>query len=867
MAWPVGPAFCGQPQEQEQFYALFDKSLDLTRSLPRNEPDTRTETPPVSPEIIQEETRWRRITILLIALILLGIAGIWWFGKPSQVEKTNAWYQSCQWLIKAALLILLGFLAWAIARWDQYRRAKAVAELQRLDRAPYLWNPETGTDASAYLSADAQALLTRLRGRSLDERLRLDLPASVLASIRAAGRIQLRYRRQTLPPNFLLLIDRHDAQDHRARLFDALYQVFLRAEAPITRYFYDGDPRLCFNEAHPGGIALSELLHRHAGAQLLLVGDGQGLLSTLSGRVAPWTNLLQAWPRRALLQTRPLGQWARREKELQALLPLLPASPAGLGAAIDLFNSEDPTTLNPEVLKGIPDALQQPFAFAHELIPDLQRHFAQPHIDWIAACALWPTLHWDLTLYLGKVLADRGTGDMGQNDTGAGQARSLLDFAGIRELTRLPWFVEGRMPDAVRSILLEYLQARRLEQPLRLALRTLLEQAPPPPAEATAYDEYRMNLILNELFLQPDATKKRALEREFVRYLAAGKKPDFVALKLLNRPQTPLDVLGDDHLKKYAFRKGLPGLSWQLLPKLLGIWALLGLGLGLVWVQPFANSFETGMIGFILLIANFGFSYRGFNNATFFESYKFDVDRILIDRDFTRLISSGFLHVGWMHLIFNMLSLLAFGNLVEIGLGPLKFGILYLASLLGGNLLALYVHRHHGDYSAVGASGAVCGVIFASIALYPGIGVGAFFLPFYLPSWLYGLLYILISVYGIKAQRDNIGNEAHLGGALTGMLLAVVMEPSVLDENWRTIALVGTSMIAFVLYILIFPDALVLNNFSFKRRNNYYDIDYFYNENRANRQQEMNRLLEKIKRKGMKSLTKKDTDGLDEFSE
>lgn len=275
---------------------------------------------------------------------------------------------------------------------------------------------------------------------------------------------------------------------------------------------------------------------------------------------------------------------------------------------------------------------------------------------------------------------------------------------------------------------------------------------------------------------------------------------------------------------------------------------------------------ETGMIGFILLIANFGFSYRGFNNATFFESYKFDVDRILIDRDFTRLISSGFLHVGWMHLIFNMLSLLAFSNLVEMGLGPLKFSILYLGSLLGGNLLALYVHRHHGDYSAVGASGAVCGVIFASIALYPGIGVGAFFLPFYLPSWLYGLLYILISVYGIKSQRDNIGHEAHLGGALIGMLLAVVMEPSALAENWLTIALVGISMLAFVLYIVIFPGALVINNFSFKRRNNYYDVDHFYNENRANRQQEMNRLLEKIKRKGIGSLTKKEREDLDGFS-
>ncbi len=472
------------------------------------------------------------------------------------------WYQRYAWPLKAGLILLLGLLLAAVLLWDERRRAKAVAELQRPDRAPYLWNPETGVDAAAFLTDDATALLTRLRGRSPDERLRLDLPATVQASTRAGGRLQLRYRHYTLPPDFLMLIDRLDGQDHRARLFDALYQVFLRAEVPVARYFYDGDPRLCFDENHPGGISLTALAQRHAGAQLLLVGDGQGLLSTLSGGAAPWTNLLEGWSRRALLLTRPMDSWGRREKVLQALLPVLPASPGGLGAALDLFNAEDRSNLSEEQLRSIPDAQQTPFAFEHELLPDLERHFASPYIDWIAACALWPTLHWDLTLHLGAKVAElNGT--------------ELLHFAGLRELTRLPWFVEGRIPDAARLTLVGYLQKRGLETPLRQALRELLQNAPPPPAEATAYDEYRMNLIVNELLLRPDAATRRQLEREYERYLRAGKKQDLVAIKLLNRPATALDVLVGDRLKKYAFREGLPGLGWKLAPKLLCGWLVL----------------------------------------------------------------------------------------------------------------------------------------------------------------------------------------------------------------------------------------------------------------------------------------------------
>jgi len=102
-----------------------------------------------------------------------------------------------------------------------------------------------------------------------------------------------------------------------------------------------------------------------------------------------------------------------------------------------------------------------------------------------------------------------------------------------------------------------------------------------------------------------------------------------------------------------------------------------------------------GIIGTILIIANIAFSYNGFTNAAFFERYRFEVDRILIYKDYKRLITSGFLHVGWTHLIFNMLSLYAFSGLIEQNLGEIKFLIIYFASLIGGNLFSLFVHRNH----------------------------------------------------------------------------------------------------------------------------------------------------------------------------
>lgn len=273
----------------------------------------------------------------------------------------------------------------------------------------------------------------------------------------------------------------------------------------------------------------------------------------------------------------------------------------------------------------------------------------------------------------------------------------------------------------------------------------------------------------------------------------------------------------------------------------------------------------TGIITLGIIFLNVLISWKGFKSRTFFNKYEFEVEKVRLYREYRRLVTSGFLHVGWKHLIFNMISLLLFSVMLESHMGPVAYIAIYTGSLIGGNLLSLYIHRRESDYSAVGASGAVCGIIFASIVLHPGMMV-SFFGLFPVPGWLYGIGYVLYSIYGIRSRRDNIGHDAHLGGAMAGMLIGLITTPSAILQNMAVIIALAVPCIFFMYVIIHKPYLLLVDNFYYNQHHTAGDIDDLYNMEKANRQKELDTILDKIHHKGINSLTKTEKEKLEQYS-
>jgi membrane associated rhomboid family serine protease len=271
-------------------------------------------------------------------------------------------------------------------------------------------------------------------------------------------------------------------------------------------------------------------------------------------------------------------------------------------------------------------------------------------------------------------------------------------------------------------------------------------------------------------------------------------------------------------------------------------------------------------ISLILILVNCFVSWKGFNNRNFYERYEFSIEKVKIHKQYYRLVTSGFLHVNWMHLIFNMIALYFFSSSVELYFGPLQFLLIYFASLIGGDLLSLFIHRYDSAYASVGASGAVNGIIFASIAVFPGMKMGLFFIPIAIPAWIFGLAYVAYSIYGIRSRRDNVGHESHLAGALIGMLLAVAMFPAALVENYLVIGAIALPCIIFIYIILTRPHVLLINNQFFRSQKKYLSVDQKYNAEKLDKQKEVDRILDKINKRGMKSLTPKEKEMLEQYS-
>ena len=205
------------------------------------------------------------------------------------------------------------------------------------------------------------------------------------------------------------------------------------------------------------------------------------------------------------------------------------------------------------------------------------------------------------------------------------------------------------------------------------------------------------------------------------------------------------------------------------------------------------------LVTIVIITANILISIKGFNDFSFFEKYKFHIGSIRRGEQL-RMFTSGFLHVDFTHLFFNMLTLYFFADVVIRNFGQPKFLVVYVVSLLAGSLLALFFHKDEYHYSAVGASGAVTGILYSAILLQPSMKLVLFFIPIPIPAYVFGIGYLLYSIYGMKSRFGNIGHTAHFGGAVGGYLTTLIFMPSLISgEPFMVILLAVPILILFIL--------------------------------------------------------------------
>ena len=193
------------------------------------------------------------------------------------------------------------------------------------------------------------------------------------------------------------------------------------------------------------------------------------------------------------------------------------------------------------------------------------------------------------------------------------------------------------------------------------------------------------------------------------------------------------------------------------------------------------------MITTSILLITAAVSILSFSRPRMFEVLKFSPYDVWHEREWHRMLSYGLVHGGWGHLIFNMITLLCFGRIVEQYFaaafgdttGPVLYVVLYVTALAVSSIGDLVKFRNDPYYSAVGASGAVSAILFACILFEPRMGIYIYLIPIPVPAYIFAPLYLVYCIVMSRKNVDNIGPSAHFWGAVYGLVFPFLLRPDI----------------------------------------------------------------------------------------
>jgi len=467
----LAPVLCASPREQADYPEHFKRWSTRVKSLAHR---------PVSPadvagqQLIAAAGRWkfwRWILVAIAAAIAVAIGLPRWqrvhVPHPPTAASANPGLFSIGYIhlliiigASIAVGLLLTLLAWAV--W-WYFHADLFLKRRTTNQEPDLVSVSLEKGATDFLD---HALLKRA-ARELRRRFRvpsceLAIDPTIEHTVRNSGRFAPVFCSRLLAPEYLVLIDRVSFNDHSAAYLDELFDRMESDQVRMRRYYFDRDPRSLFpHSKQESPLTLRDLSANSGEARALIFTDAAGFFNPVSGELDSWTGSLWQWHCLAFFTPKPRQTWSYHEDVLSERVPVLPAGIDSIiafaqhthGVRLPRLDDPDdngpfPVELAERPSRWIERDSPQP-ELVNEVLGSVLRFLGDEAYLWLSACAVYPEMHFNLTIYLGANLKD-------------GRGNALLTTERLTALFRLPWFKAGYMPDWLRLYLVSGLSQEDL---------------------------------------------------------------------------------------------------------------------------------------------------------------------------------------------------------------------------------------------------------------------------------------------------------------------------------------------------------------------------------------------------------------------
>ena len=465
-------------------------------------------------------------------------------AKPSIFERVRPLVARFPFDVTTVIVIFGPILFWVAYECYRLSQRRLILQKRAGRKPPHSWPIRVkGRGGSVYDSAQFSAAARRLHSRQVAESYHLDLRGTVQATTGSLGYPSLQYRPDTRFSEYLLLIDRVSAHDHQAALFKQLADALHGQGLYVQQYFFDGDPRICWSPEGNTPVRLSDLQSKYGGHRMLLIGDADRLTDPVTGRLEGWAHAFSAWTDRAILTPLPVSSWGARERTLAGQFIVLPATTDALFSLVGFFAGSEPSETRNGGGRVVGEGgWDRP---PSESVERLRIALGPGLFSWLCACAIYPELHWDLTLYLASLPC---------------MPEDLVTEANLLRLIGLPWFRTGVIPDEIRYELIRHLDSQQ-EREVRQAIVELLEQNPAD-EDTFAFETQALEIAVNRDLLRR-SKKKRAAKRELLGHLSTNDAVvDHVVVRSLESVQnSPLDFLLPGQLRHIFYERGLSVLG------------------------------------------------------------------------------------------------------------------------------------------------------------------------------------------------------------------------------------------------------------------------------------------------------------------